>query len=91
MAACALYNFLMDTQPTVYAPANCLYQESDQNGNILSVGCDSTQSNMNPLQSCNRGNICENAKEVREHFMDYFMDEGKVPRQNNHILRNNQN
>lgn len=90
MAACALHNFLMDQQPTLYAPANCLYQESSESGNILSMGCDSADSNMNPLQSCNRGNICGNAKEVREHFMDYFMDEGKVAWQNKHILRNKQ-
>lgn len=83
MAACALHNFLMDQQPTVYAPANCLYQESAQDGNILSLGCHSVQSNMNPLQSRNQGNICENAKEVRGKFMDYFMDEGKVPWQIN--------
>lgn len=90
LAACALHNFLMYKQPTVYAPANCLYQESAQDGNILSVGCDSAQSNMNPLQSRNRGNICQNAKEVREQFMDYFMGEGKVPWQNKHIVRNKQ-
>lgn len=90
MAACALHNFLMDKQPTVYAPASCLYRENSEDGNLLSSGCDSADSNMNPLQSFNPGRTCKNAKEVREHFMDYFMDEGKVAWQNNHILRNKQ-
>lgn len=62
LAACALHNFFMDHQPTVYAPSNCLYQESAQDGNILSHGCDSAQSNMNPLQSSNHGNISQSAK-----------------------------
>lgn len=59
-----------------------------QDGSVLSHGCDTEQSNMNPLQSSNRGNISQFAKEVREQFMDYFMDEGKLPWQNRHILRN---
>uniref|UniRef100_A0A8D8TCT4 DDE Tnp4 domain-containing protein n=1 Tax=Cacopsylla melanoneura TaxID=428564 RepID=A0A8D8TCT4_9HEMI len=90
MATCALHNFLMNHEPTIYAPANCLYQENDQNGSILSLGYDSAQSNMNPLESCNRGNICGNAKQLREKFVDYFIDEGKVQWQNKHILRNKQ-
>lgn len=68
----------------------CLYQENDQDGSILSLGYDSAQSNMNPLESCNRGNNCGNAKQLREKFVDYFIDEGKVPWQNKHILRNKQ-
>ena len=35
MAACTLHNLLMDQHPTVYDPANCLYQESTVDGNIF--------------------------------------------------------
>ena len=87
--ACALHNFLMDKQSTIYAPPSCLYRVDSQVGTIVSSGCDSADSNMNPLQSCNRGNISKNAKEVREQFAEYFMGEGKVPWQNKHVLRNN--
>ena len=89
MAACALHNFLIVKQPTVYASGNCFYSEGTQEGSI-SLGCTSENSNMDPLQSCNRGNICGNAKQVREKFMDYFVDEGKVTWQDKHILRNKQ-
>lgn len=56
-----------------YVPANCLFQESVQDGNRLSAGLDSAQSNINPLQSRNRGIIYVNAKEVKEHFMESGM------------------
>lgn len=88
IAACALHNFLMHKQSTVYAPPSCLYRVDSQVGTVVSSGCDTADSNMNPLQSCNRGNICKNAKEVREQFADYFIGEGKVPWQNKHVLRN---
>ena len=87
MATCALHNFLIEHQPRTYAPVNLMYGENTQDGSVTSVGCDSTQSNMIPLNRGNRGNICSDAKETRESFMNYFMNDGQIPWQKNHILK----
>lgn len=76
----------MDRQSTTYAPTNSVNQENVIGGDSMTLGCDS--SSMVPLQSTNRGNICQEAKQVREKFMKYFMGEGHVPGQSNHILKN---
>lgn len=88
MATCALHNFLIEHQSSTYAPANCMYQENTHDGSVISIGCDSSQSNMIPLNRRNRGNICNDAKQIRENFMNYFMKDGQVSWQKNHILRN---
>ncbi|CAH2013981.1 unnamed protein product [Acanthoscelides obtectus] len=88
MAACALHNFLIEHQSSTYAPANLRYQENSNDGSLISIGCDSSQSNMIPLNRQNRGNIGNDAKEIRQRFMDYFMNDGEVPWQKNHILKN---
>lgn len=87
MATCALHNFLIEHQSSTYAPAQCRYQENSHDGSIISMGYDSYQSNMIPLNR-RRGNTCNDAKEIRNKFMNYFMNDGKVPWQSNHILKN---
>lgn len=88
MAACALHNFLIEQQSYTYAPANLRYQENTQDGSVISIGCDSSLSIMIPLNRRNQGNICNDAKEIRERFVNYFMNEGEVSWQKNRILKN---
>lgn len=87
MGTCALHNFLIEQQSSTYAPVNLMYQENNYDGSVISSGCDSSHSNMIPLNRSS-GNISNDAKEVREQFMNYFMNDDKVPWQNNHILKN---
>lgn len=88
MGACALHNFLIQYQSSTYAPPNYIYQENSNDGSIISTGVDSSQSNMIPLHR-RAGNICTDAKTVRNDFhFNYFMNEGKIPWQDKHILKN---
>lgn len=87
MGTCALHNFLIDQQCSTYAPVDLMYEESSFDGSVSSSGCNSSQSNMIPLNR-RGGNIANDAKEVRKQFLNYFMNDGKVPWQNNHILKN---
>lgn len=89
MAACALHNFLIEEQSSTYAPSNLLYEENRIDGSVISVGCDSSDSKMVPLNR-RRGNISNDAKEIRDKFMHYFMNDCKLSWQNKHILRNTQ-
>ena len=68
-----------------------MYRVNSDDGNIVSNGCDTADSNMNCLEHCSLGRICKNAKKVREQFGDYFMGEGKVSGQIKHVLRNKVN
>lgn len=88
MATCVLHNFLMEHESTNYAPPSNSYQESTENGTIVCTGYDTSRSNMIALNRQNQGNITYSAKNVRENFMYYFMNEGKVPWQDKHILKN---
>ena len=86
MAACALRNFLIEEQSSLYAPSTLLYEESTSDGSIISLGCDSSNSNMKHLNR-QRGNSTNAAKENRNKFMQYFINEGAIPWQNKHIMR----
>lgn len=83
-ATCALHNFLMEQHPTFYAPPNSTYQEN-YDGTTAIAGLDTLESNMIAL---NQGNITSAAKQLRNEFTSYFMNEGKVPWQGNQVLRN---
>lgn len=61
MAACALHNFLIEEQSSTYAPSNLLYDENRIDGSVISVGCDSSNSKMVPLNR-RRGNTSNDAK-----------------------------
>ena len=88
MAACALHNFLIDHVPHAYAPPKCTYQEDIQNGEIITTGYDTSHSHMEGLERRNHGNTLNRAKQVREEFKEYFVNEGKVPWQDKFIVRN---
>nr|CAH7767790.1 unnamed protein product [Callosobruchus chinensis] len=86
-ATCALHNFLMEKRPAIYAPPNSTYQENDD-GAIINAGLNTNESNMIALQRVHLGNVSLAAKQLRNEFASYFMNEGKVPWQDKRILRN---
>nr|CAI5841486.1 unnamed protein product [Callosobruchus analis] len=79
MATCVLHNFLIEHTPTSCAPRDCFNQENTENGTIITLGYDTTDSNMENLQRRHQGNIMSDAKNVRIEFSNYFVNEGKVP------------
>lgn len=84
-ATCALHNYLMSTVSETYASSESLASEDIENG-TTHVGSTSTDSNMSPLQRSNMaGNIPSHAKQVRQDFMNYFVNEGQVPWQINFV------
>lgn len=87
MATCALHNFLMQTHPTIYAPPNSTYQENDD-GATTNAGLDTNESNMIALQRASLGNVNVAAKNLREEFATYFVNEGKLSWQDQRVLRN---
>ncbi|KDR10928.1 hypothetical protein L798_14450 [Zootermopsis nevadensis] len=76
MACCALHNFLRSKIPNQYTPLQCLDDEDFETGNVT------------PGYRCNQFMDLErrqwyfpsqDAKLVRELFLEYFNNEGKVP------------
>lgn len=88
MATCVLHNFLIEHKPGTYAPPNNLYQENTANGTIVSTGYDTSQSSMIDLNRHQRGNVTNDAKLVRDNFMNYFVNEDKLAWQDKHVLKN---
>jgi len=84
MACCVLHNFLMKSAPNTYAPTEVLDHDDIENG-ITTFGLDSQDSNMDRLDRRTQGNTNNAAKNVREDFMSYFSNEGKVPWQLNFV------
>lgn len=84
-ASCALHNFLIEHSKKSYAPQECFYQESSENGNIISEGYNIQNSTMENLERRNPGNTLNTAKIIRENFMNYFNQEGTVPWQDNYV------
>lgn len=88
-ATCVLHNFLMTQQPTSYAPPNTSYQEDTANGIIICAGSDTSQSNMMALQrTISRGNLGQDAKYVRNNFINYFNNENTLPWQHKRVHKN---
>lgn len=85
MATIALHNFLMENVPYSYAPTRCFYHENINNGTVVNRGYDTERSTMEDLQRRNQGNVLNNAKIIRQEYQNYFVNEGKVPWQDNFI------
>ncbi|GBP12610.1 Protein ALP1-like [Eumeta japonica] len=85
MATIALHNFLMENVPYSYAPTRCFYHENINNGTVVNRGYDTARSTMEDLQRQNQGNVLNNAKIIRQEYQNYFVNEGKVPWQDNFI------
>jgi len=75
MATCVLHNFLRRRYATVYTPENNLYTENTTDGTI-ELGLQSTH--MIDLRQGHNRRSNNEAKRVRELFMNYFNNEGKV-------------
>lgn len=85
MATCVLHNFLIELVPNSYAPPRCLYRENIDAGTVVTTGYDTTRSNIEDLQVQTQGNVINDAKKVRLEYQTYFVNEGKVPWQDNYI------
>lgn len=83
-ATCALHNYLMSSSLTSYAPSECFDRENFEEGTTTS-GLTSRESTLEPLQSTRQGDAPRTAKQIRSEFMSYFVNEGKVPWQDNFI------
>lgn len=84
MATCVLHNYLMKHVGSSYAPRECFYEENAANGTIITEGYNTTRSTMVNLQR-RQGNILNYAKQVREKFTNYFVNEGSVSWQDNFV------
>lgn len=78
MACCALHNYLIKSVPNSYSPQECFDRENLEDGTIAQ-GYTSMDSNMERLDRRNPGNTFNAAKKVREDFMNYFVNEGRIP------------
>lgn len=68
-----------------YAPLKCFYHENSENGTIISKGFNTENSTIENLKRRNPGNTLNTTKVVRDHFMNYFYQEGRVPWQHDLI------
>ncbi|CAH1993146.1 unnamed protein product [Acanthoscelides obtectus] len=75
MATCILHNFLRRRYATVYSPENNLYKENIDDGTI-ELGIQSTH--VNDLQRGHNRRPTNEAKKIRELFMNYFNNEGAL-------------
>lgn len=83
MASCVLHNYLMSSLPNYYASLECFDRENFENGSTTS-GL-TTDSRMESLQRNHLGDAPRTAKQIRDEFMSYFVNERKVPWQENFI------
>ena len=86
MACCCLHNFLLKCVPNRYAPPECFDRENTEEGTVTTGF--QTVASMERLERRNFGNTTNIAKNIREAFMTYFVNEGAVPWQMNYINGN---
>lgn len=86
MACCCLHNFLLKCVPNRYAPPECFDRENTDEGTVTTGF--QTVASMERLERRNFGNTTNIAKNIREAFMTYFVNEGAVPWQMNYINGN---
>ena len=84
MASCVLHNFLIKSVPNSYSPPESFDRENTEDGTIAS-GFHTSNSTMENLNPRNPGNTPNDAKKVRQDFINYFVNEGQVPWQNSFI------
>ena len=82
-ATCVLHNYLMTTSFSSYASSDSFDRENLEGG-TTSLGL-TTRSTLEPLQRSHQGDAQRTAKQIRNEFMNYFVNEGKVPWQDNFI------
>ncbi|CAH2017227.1 unnamed protein product [Acanthoscelides obtectus] len=84
MACCMLHNLLIAKSLRTYTPPECFDYDDTEEG-VTNFGLNSQGSNMSSLQRRPLGNTANGAKGVREAFMSYFTNEGKVSWQDRFI------
>ncbi|XP_050298758.1 putative nuclease HARBI1 [Anthonomus grandis grandis] len=84
LACCALHNFLRRNTATRYSPPECLDNKDLERGEIL-LGLRAGPNVFVDLQHGQNRNAKTSAKEVSEHFMKYFCNEGRVPWQDKFV------
>jgi hypothetical protein len=84
MASCVLHNYLMKSVQSYYSPPECFDRENTDDG-TTATGFDTENCRMDNLDRRHPGKIANAAKNVREAFMRYFVNEGQVPWQSNFI------
>ena len=72
--------------PNRYAPPECFDRENTEEGTVTTGF--QTVASMERLERRNFGNTTNIAKNIREAFMTYFVNEGAVPWQMNYINGN---
>lgn len=77
MACCTLHNFLIRKRRENYAPSNCFYSEEPRTGRIEN-GLSAEPATINLRHGHNR-HASEEAKRVRNLFMNYLNNEGSIP------------
>lgn len=82
---CVLHNFLIEHSKKSYAPQKCFYRVNSENATVIFEGYNTQNSTMENLERRNPGNTLNNAKIVRNNFMNYFNQEGRIPWQNDHV------
>lgn len=83
LACCALHNFLR-RNTNRYSPPECLDNEYLECGEIV-PGLRAQPGVFVNLQRGQNRNATTTAKEVRDHFMEYFCNEGRVPWQDKFV------
>uniref|UniRef100_A0A1B0DG73 Uncharacterized protein n=1 Tax=Phlebotomus papatasi TaxID=29031 RepID=A0A1B0DG73_PHLPP len=79
LACCTLHNFLRQTSGHSYPPPELVDHENLITGNIIS-GSWRNDPQLEPLDASNSSMQSSNtAKQVREKYMKYFLEEGRIP------------
>lgn len=84
LACCALHNFLMTRNNSVYAPPGTFDRNESDGTLVPGVWRQETESSLLPLEIIPR-HISNDAKKIREEYQQYFTYEGEIPWQYKHI------
>ncbi|CAH1965476.1 unnamed protein product [Acanthoscelides obtectus] len=83
-ATCVLHNYLMTTSLSSYGSSDYFDRENFEES-TTSAGLITRRSTLEPLQRTRQGDSERTAKQRRNEFMSYFVNEGKVHWQDNFI------
>lgn len=78
MACCVLHNFLRKKSTQMYTPVDALDFENKETG-IITQGLRTSDTDLIDLQRGRFTHIENDAKEVRNTYLEYFCNEGSVP------------
>lgn len=78
LACCVLHNFLRKKSTQMYTPVDALDFENKETG-IITQGLRTSDTDLIDLQRGRFTHIENDAKEVRNTYLEYFCNEGSVP------------